>query len=258
MTDSPNYARSAWSMFRSLKVPQPNPTGSGSVDHTAFTPVLEQLKAGGLRGLSKQHSAIANYLTHLEEVDPDALSEAEALAFWINLYNATSLQLVAEASGAALTSVLRTPGVFHGKRVTVAGEHLSLDGIEHGKVRRFKEPRIHAALVCGSVSCPTLRSEPFEGPNLDQQLGHQMRVFLGTGGAQVSESGDVVTLSKVFQLYGGEFAHPEAMPTLKQVKKWEILAAVKQWMDPKDVQRMAARPSIEFQEYDWSLSCEVR
>ena len=48
------------------------------------------------------------------------------------------------------------------------------------------------------------------------------------------------------------------MPTLKQVKKWEILAAVKQWMDPKDVDRMGARPSIEYQEYDWSLSCEVR
>ena len=42
-----------------------------------------------------------------------------------------------------------------------------LDDIEHGKVRRFGDPRIHSALVCGSVSCPTLRFEPYEGDRLD-------------------------------------------------------------------------------------------
>lgn len=258
MTESPNYLRSAWSMFRSLRSRRPNPTGDGSVDHAQFAAILDSLSVGGIPGLTHQKIALASYIASLENVDPDHLSKNEALAFWLNLYNASALQLVSEASEARLSSVLRTPGVFHGQRVVVASERLSLDGIEHGKVRRFKDPRIHGALVCGSVSCPTLRSEPFTGPRLADQLDDQMQVFLRAGGLQVSESGDKVTLSKVFQLYGGEFAHPESMPTLKQVKKWEILVAINQWLDPSVAAEMGERPSIEFQEYDWSLACNVR
>ena len=53
------------------------------------------------------------------------------------------------------------PGAFDAPWAMVGGESLSLNDIEHGKIRRFRDPRIHAALVCGSVSCPTLRYEPF-------------------------------------------------------------------------------------------------
>jgi hypothetical protein len=62
-------------------------------------------------------------------------------------------------------SVLRMPGAFSAPFVTVAGERLSLDAIEHAKIRRFADPRIHAALVCGSVSCPTLRPPPTREPS---------------------------------------------------------------------------------------------
>lgn len=244
-------------MYRSLRAVPPDPCGTGTVDHTGFSIILEALATDGLEGLTEYRSPLAVYIAHLEAVEPDSLDRSEALAFWLNLYNASSLQLVTEASTAELSSVLRTAGVFHGKRVTVATEALSLDGIEHGKLRRFRDPRIHAALVCGSVSCPTLRGEPFTGPVLDRQLNEQMRTFLASGGAEVSESGDEVTLSKVFKLYGGEFTHPDAMPTLKQAKRWEILAAIKKWMDQESVGRLVDRPSIKFQDYDWSLACNI-
>ena len=47
-----------------------------------------------------------------------------------------------------------------------------LDEIEHGILRKaFKEPRVHFAIVCASLSCPDLRAEPFEAARLDAQLG---------------------------------------------------------------------------------------
>ena len=50
---------------------------------------------------------------------------------------------------------------------------MTLDDIEHGTIRGnlYDEPRIHAALNCGSVSCPDLRPEPYSGPRLSYQVG---------------------------------------------------------------------------------------
>ena len=46
------------------------------------------------------------------------------------------------------------------RRWTLAGETVSLDQIEHQRIRAaFREPRIHFALVCAARSCPPLRAE---------------------------------------------------------------------------------------------------
>ena len=95
-----------------------------------------------------------------------AFRAMERLAFWLNLYNAGALALAADTLSAGENTVLRIPGAFDAPWAMVGGESLSLNDIEHGKIRRFGDPRIHAALVCGSASCPTLRYEPF-GDNLE-------------------------------------------------------------------------------------------
>ena len=47
----------------------------------------------------------------------------------------------------------------------------TLDDVEHNILRpRFDDPRVHFAINCAAKSCPPLRSEPFRGDILDQQL----------------------------------------------------------------------------------------
>ena len=216
-------------------------------------PPLLALAEGGLAGAMAHQDELEAYVAKLATVDPDTLSRDEALAFWINLYNAGGVQLAVEAFGSGAPSVLRVSGAFSRPFVVIAGESLSLAAIEHAKIRRFKDPRIHGALVCGSLSCPTLRPEPYVGLHVDDQLEDQMRLFLSMGGA-VRRDDEAIELSRIFWYYGPDFVRPERMPSFWPVSKRRVLRAAERWLPVgmQDAERLV------YQEYDWGLACAVR
>lgn len=231
-------------------VRRPAPNGHRSLGHESLGDILSTLATMGAAALGELRSALSAYVDEMTAVDPNDLLPNGALAYWLNLYNALALDLAAQAQARGESSVLRLPGAFSKPIVEVEGEKLSLDGIEHGKVRRFRDPRVHAALVCGSVSCPTLRSTPYSGTDLDQVLDHQMRQFLARGGLMVD--GDRVLLSRVFKWYGADFVWPHRMPVLWPAPKRKVLDAIAPWVD-EDISGMTA----EYQSYDWGLRCSV-
>ena len=150
------------------------------------------------------------------------------------------------------------PGGFSRTWAEVAGEELSLDDVEHGKIRRFGDPRIHGALVCGSVSCPTLRYEPYAGDRLDAQLDAQMRAFLAGGGARVDRDRGVLGLSRVFLWYGGDFTRPHRMPTWLPARRRHLTSVISRWLSPADATWVAqTTPTVEFAPYDWALACSI-
>ena len=255
----PNPIKVLWSIIRSRRVRSPQPSGNAVVDHAALAPVLEALQHEGTGSLPTVAAHLTSYLDHMQRVDPDALSRDEALAYWINLYNAGALDLVRRATVEGHDSVLRVPGGFSRPLLEVAGEQLSLDAIEHGKIRRFHDPRIHAALVCGSASCPTLRHTPFTGSVLDEQLDDQMRHFLIAGGARIDATGTALVLSRVFKWYGADFVRPGRMPTLLPQPKRSVARAIAPWLD-RELAGLALRrnPRVAYQGYDWSHRCAVR
>lgn len=255
----PNPLKVAWSIWRAQRVRRPRPTGTGTTDHTELVPALAALQTGGVAALADQRPALAAYRDRLATIDPDTLSPDAALAYWLNLYNAGALDLAAAAITQQAASVLRLPGGFQRTWATIAGEGLSLDAIEHGKVRRFGDPRIHGALVCGSASCPTLRHEPYDGHRLDAQLDDQMRAFLIGGGAVMDQATETLRLSRIFRWYGGDFARPHKMPTWRPTGSKQVAALLDPWLDPNVVRWTTdTSPRVVFQPYDWSLACAVR
>lgn len=251
--DGPNPLKVAWAIFRALRsVARPRPAGTASVDHSPFAPVLTVLASGGLPAAVSHRQEVLDYIAKLESVDPDTLSREGALAYWINLYNAEAVALATEALAIGSTSVLRLPGAFDRPFVTVAGEELSMEAVEHAKIRRFGDPRIHGALVCGSLSCPTLRSSPYTEEGLDAQLDDQMRAFLAGGGGLIRGDGTLV-LSRVFLWYGGDFVRPHRMPTFVPASKRRLLASLAPWL-PAPVEEVS---SVIFADYDWGLGCAV-
>jgi hypothetical protein len=219
--------------------------------------ILNEVRERGVPALPGLLDALDEYTVDQAAVDPRELSREDALAFWLNLYNAGALTLAGEAFATREQSVLRLPGAFTRPFVTFAGESLSLNHIEHGKIRRFRDPRIHAALVCGSASCPTLRYEPYEGGRLHSQLDDQTRSFLAAGGA--IRDGDELWLSRVFLWYGGDFVRPRRMPTFLPATGRQIAAAVGPWLgDDQQHWLGSGRRRVRFQTYDWSLACSVR
>ena len=258
MTSGPNPVRVAIAIWRARRAKPPRPTGSGAVDHEPLGRILESLRSRGLDRLIEERPQLADYRAELEEIDPDRLDRNEALAYWINLYNAGALSLAADAREANAKSVLRIPGGFTETWAVIAGESLSLARIEHGKIRRFRDPRVHGALICGSASCPTLRFEPYYGPKADSQLDDQMRYFLAAGGATLDKSENRLMLSRVFLWYGGDFARPHKMPTWIPASGRAVAASLATWLDSDLASWLVEkRPSVGFQPYDWELACSV-
>jgi hypothetical protein len=190
-------------------------------------------------------------------VDPSTLNRSEQLAYWINLYNVGALNLAARALAGGAGSVLRIPGGFTEPLFDLAGERLSLDSIEHGKIRRFGDPRVHGALVCGSVSCPTLRYEPYRGDQIESQLDDQMRRFLAGGGARFDAETRTVNLSRVFLWYGGDFARPHRMPTWIPARPQTLVRALLPWFDQAERWVLPGQTKVHYQPYDWGLRCAV-
>lgn len=259
MSERINPLAAAWHSIMGLRTTRPRPAGDGVMDHRALQPVLDAVAVSGVTGIAAVRDQLDSYRTSLEAVSPNDLTAPHALAYWINAYNANALYVADRAAARGDGSVFRSPGAFDRSVMTTGGESLALVHIEHGKVRRFRDPRIHAALVCGAVSCPTLRAEPFSGDDVGAQLDDQMRRFLAEGGVILSRSRSRASLSRIFLWYGADFVRPKSMPAWWPPRRRRLLTALTPWMDDEDgawVRR--TRPRVRFLDYDYALGCRVR
>ena len=254
----PNPMSVAWSVFRAQRVSSPNPQGTVTGEHDALGAALDTLRTEGIKALPSLRGPLSAYRDRAAALDPDQMTPEDALAYWLNLYNAGALDLAAEASQAGVSSVLRVPGAFNTPWVRVQSEALSLTQIEHGKIRRLGDPRIHGALVCGSASCPSLRFHPYLGPKLDSQLDDQLRNFLTAGGASIDRSRTVLILSRILLWYGGDFTSPQRMPTWLPPTRAKLASAIAPWLDvdTRDWVK-SAKPRVAFRAYNWELACSV-
>lgn len=160
---------------------------------------------GSLRGDPRWPALLAS----LAEAAP-AEEPAERLALWINAYNVLAIDVVRRhypvASIRDAGSLLRP--VWKRPAGVVAGRSVTLDEIEHGILRPLGEPRIHAAIVCASVSCPSLRREAYRGERVEAQLEDALRRFLADPrkGSRLEAEAGVLRLSAIFDWFAEDFA----------------------------------------------------
>ncbi|HEV2054450.1 MAG TPA: DUF547 domain-containing protein [Methylomirabilota bacterium] len=203
----------------------------------------------------KADPAYAQALSALAESRPDALaSDAERIAFWVNAYNLAAIKAVLDQyptesirdGGSLLSSIWKK------KVATVARTVYSLDDIEHGILRKaFKEPRVHFAIVCASLSCPDLRAEPYEAARLDAQLDQQAAAFLSntTKGLEPGADGKTARASSIFKWFAGDFAASGG-----------VAAFIRARSSPDVAARLGALTDagLSYLDYDWSLNDTAR
>ncbi len=159
-----------------------------TVDHSAFDGLLKAHVANGLVDYDafKASPVFAGYLRLLASTNPAPLPRAEQLAFWINAYNAYTIQLInTKNERESIRNVnkslgfLKFKGPWSDPFAVVGGKTYTLDDIEQRTIRpTYKEPRIHFALVCAAIGCPPLRGEAYTGARLEAQLNDQAVLFL--------------------------------------------------------------------------------
>lgn len=147
-------------------------------------------------------------VTQLQNHPLDALEgRAEQLAYYINAYNVLALRMVADHL--PLTSIKDIGSLFRPVWKHTAGRlggrDVSLDDIEHERLRKLGDPRIHMAIVCASVSCPDLREEAYRAVQLDAQLDDQARRFLANPGKGARLDGATLEVSRIFDWFENDF-----------------------------------------------------
>jgi hypothetical protein len=205
----------------------------------------------------KDGKTLAELRERLAAVDVAALARTDQLAYWINLYNISTLSTVIEHYPVASIRDISTDpiirlNVFKKPTVKVRGGQLSLNDIENDKIRAgFKDPRIHIAINCAALSCPPMRTEPFVGARVGEQLDDQARKFLNdpARGAKIeNDGGDVVIhVTKVMDWFGDDF-NKWGGGQVPFIRKY--VTADKQ----KLIDSAKGRVKLDFYSYDWKLN----
>ena len=142
---------------------------------TAGSDGLNRVDYRGWAASTADRAALDSFIAAHEAARPSTLSRNDQFAFWANLYNAVTLDVVMDAypvgSIRDIRPTLLSIGPWGAQRVTVEGRRLSLDDIEHRIMRpTFRDPRVHYAVNCASIGCPNLQREAFRGARLETQL----------------------------------------------------------------------------------------
>ena len=154
---------------------------------------------------NKDRKILQNYLQYLENVNISNYSKPEQFAYWINHYNARTVELILENypidSIKDISFSFFSFGPWDEELITVEGIDLSLNDIEHRILRPiWKDPRIHYAVNCASMGCPNLLPKPFTSETSEMLLDEAAKGYINDPRGVRFEDEKIV-LSKIFDWY---------------------------------------------------------
>ncbi|MEO9969620.1 MAG: DUF547 domain-containing protein [Hyphomonadaceae bacterium] len=230
-SETPEVMESYYSDFLSTYVS--NTDGINFVAYGSVTP--------------EDQAMLTAYINSLEARGPANLSRDEEMAFWFNLYNAKTIEVILEAYP---VSSIRKLGSFNSgpwdtKNMTVAGVgEMSLNDIEHQTLRaNWDEPRIHYAVNCASYGCPNLKPTPWTAETLESDLTAAAEGYINHPRGFRVEDGRV-TASKIFNWYKEDFGG----------SKDGILAHARLYAKGDLKTALDAADTINGFEYNWNLN----
>ncbi len=231
-----------------------NPDSVAKVDHTLWQEILDAYLVEKPKGNEFDYAGVIKddrvklsaYLAKLSETDPRRYGKAEQKAYWINLYNALTVNLILEhypVSSITKIGPWYSFGPWGQDIISIAGQSLTLNDIEHRILRPlWQDHRIHYAVNCASMGCPDLAVSVFTATNTDDQLERLTQRFIRQEKA-VRWNGNQLILSQIYQWYGVDFGDRSA-----------IIRHLQKYSDTVQSQKlMKFSGEIEFR-YDWDLN----
>jgi hypothetical protein len=222
----------------------------GPVDHSIYGRLLKTHVIEGrvdYSGFKKDEAQLDAYLDALATIDPGALAKQEQMAFYINAYNAWTIKLILGA-WPDLNSIKDLGGLFQSpwkkSFVKLRQGVVTLDHIEHNILRpRYKDPRIHFAINCASISCPPLLNAPYLGSELDRQLDKVTMKFINDPDSNFVK-GDSLHVSKIFKWFKEDF-NGDVSGFFKRYARGEL---------KKQLDSRGSDVNIKYLPYNWGLN----
>ena len=192
-----------------------------------------------------------DYLSALSAVPISDFSRDEQRAYWINLYNALTVDVVIEHYPVdSIRDISISPGFFSigpwkKKIIGVEDEELSLDDIEHRILRPiWTDPRIHYALNCAALGCPKLVPHAFTASNTEELLDGGAIAFINSEQGARFDSGSRLIASSIYNWFQDDFGGDEA----------GVIAHLRLYAHPGLKTKLAGMTEVYDFEYDWTLN----
>jgi hypothetical protein len=235
-----------------------DPSSNIVVDHSAWDAFLSKYTRKNAQGINlvaygsvsaADKKSLQDYLASLQATDVTKLNRNEQYAFWLNLYNASTVNLgIKNFPVDSILDIKSNPldlkGPFNDNVAKVNGKKLTLDTIESGIVRPiWNDPRLHYAFNCAAISCPNLGSKAYKGTKINAQLNAAAKAYVNDPRGIRINNGKI-TASKIYFWYSGDFGKDEKA----------VLAHIKKFASPKLKAGLEGKTKIDSYEYDWALN----
>jgi len=231
------------------------------VDHSAWDSFLGKYIKSDATGLnlvdyggvtSADKEALVAYLDLLQATNVTSLNRKEQEAYWINAYNAITVNLIIDKFpvdsirdvSTGLGSLFNL-GPWDTKIFTVEDQELTLNDIEHGILHPiWKDPRIHYSVNCASYGCPNLMDKAWTSENIEELLDEGARTFVNSDRGIQNISGNRVKVSSIYHWYKEDFGGTDE----GVIEHLKIYAAGEKAQLLKSVTR------VNDHDYDWKLN----
>lgn len=231
---------------------------AGTFDHSKFDQALKKyVDDKGLVDYNSiaKDSGFSEYVQSLQDARVEEFSRDGQLAFWINGYNAVTIDKVIKKKPKKSVRETFIPGVwtatkfFTSREHIVAGKRLSQDDIEHEILRKqFKDPRIHFAIICASMGCPPLPRIAYTEENVQTRLEEETRKYLNSPrGTRIDRAENTLHVSKLFDWFATDFIQ----------KSGSTLAFMRLYLNEETLSFSERDPKISYLEYNWALNAQA-
>ncbi|MGH1482303.1 MAG: DUF547 domain-containing protein [Geminicoccales bacterium] len=235
-------------------------SSQAAIDHAPLQAFLDRYVATDTSGVNRVDYGAVNaddradlkrYLTDLQVAPIHQYRRAEQLAFWVNLYNAKTVDIVLDhypvdtIRDIKLGSGLIVVGPWGAPVLQVSGRYLSLNDIEHMIIRPvWQDERIHYVLNCAAAGCPNLSRQAYQGWNIDAAMTAAAEAYVNDPrGVRIDEQGKL-RLSKIYGWFREDFGGDQR----------SVIGAVSRYAAPALKADLAKRQRIDRYGYDWALN----
>ena len=194
--------------------------------------------------------ALQSYLQDLEEVAVSGLNRSEQKAYWINLYNALTVELIlAHYPVESIRDINISPGIFRrgpwdAKLLTIEEQLLSLNDIEHRILRPiWRDNRVHYAVNCASLGCPNLQPQPFTSENIEMLLEKAAHEYINHPRG-VSLASNRLQVSSIYFWFMEDFGNSEK----------GIIEHLQIYLSPENLAKLNTGKKHLSHRYDWKLN----
>ena len=236
-------------------------TNTATIDHSAWQNLLttylsshpsgvNRFDYAALKASDEDRAKLADYLAHLQAHDPRAYARAEQKAYWINFYNALTVQVVVNAYPVDSIrgiheSWIPLSGPWDDVHAQVAGQELTLNNIEHGILRPiWRDNRIHYAVNCASYGCPNQSPTVFTAANTEELLDAGARAYVNHPRGVDFVDDDFLVISSIYDWYVEDFGGNQT----------SVLAHLIQYAEAGLAARLKDFAGSVDYEYDWNLN----